>query len=129
MPRRDRRPSTATVPRAHPALRVADHRGRALYFSRFPIPFPRDAPHRADGAHGAPPLKHLGLYVYRRDFLATYVSLPPSPLEETEHLEQLRVLEHGYSIAVGIGTAHHHGIDTPEQYEAFVARERARRPD
>jgi 3-deoxy-manno-octulosonate cytidylyltransferase (CMP-KDO synthetase) len=98
---------------------VLDRRGRALLFTRALVPHPRD------GAPAAPPLKHLGLYVYRREFLATYVALPPTPLERTEQLEQLRVLEHGYPIRVAVGAAHHHGIDTPEQYEAFVARVRA----
>ena len=62
----------------------------------------------------------------RRAFLLRYVDLAPTPLEAVERLEQLRVLEHGERIAVAIETARHHGVDTPEQYEAFVARERAR---
>lgn len=96
--------------------------GTAMYFSRSLIPFVRDpgaGPHRR-------PLKHLGLYVYRRPFLDTYVALPPTALERAESLEQLRVLEHGHAIAVAVGAARAHaGIDTPEQYEAFVARWRA----
>ena len=67
-------------------------------------------------------LKHIGLYVYRREFLATYVGLSPTPGEQEERLEQLRALEHGYSICVAIGEAPHPGIDTPEQYAAFVER-------
>jgi len=101
---------------------VLDRGGRALYFSRALIPFDRDG--RGLPA-GAGPLKHVGLYVYRREFLPVYVSLPPTPLEQAERLEQLRVLEHGYAIAVAVAEAHHHGIDTPEQYEAFVQRARA----
>ena len=97
---------------------VVDHRQRALYFSRALIPFQRDT---SDG-QPAPPLKHVGMYVYRRKFLAEYIALLPTPLEQTEKLEQLRVLEHGYPIAVAIGEAHFHGIDTPEQYAAFVER-------
>jgi 3-deoxy-manno-octulosonate cytidylyltransferase (CMP-KDO synthetase) len=97
---------------------VADRRGRALYFSRSVIPFDRDRL----GLSVVRPLKHVGLYVYRRTFLATYVELEPTLLEQVEHLEQLRVLEHGHEIAVAIADAHHHGIDTPEQYAAFVAR-------
>lgn len=99
---------------------VADCRGRALYFSRSCVPFDRDG----EGG-GAGPLKHVGLYVYRAGFLRRYVTLPETPLERTERLEQLRVLEHGYSIAVAIAAAHHVGIDTPEQYAVFVERWRA----
>jgi 3-deoxy-manno-octulosonate cytidylyltransferase (CMP-KDO synthetase) len=97
--------------------------GSALYFSRLLIPFNRDG-----GAPAVPPLKHVGLYVYRRPFLDTYVGLPPTPLERTEQLEQLRVLYHGHRIAVAVGpvAARSAGIDTPEQYEAFVARWRSR---
>lgn len=99
--------------------------GMALYFSRAKIPFPREG-----GAAGtpkaAPALKHVGLYVYRAAFLRRYVTLPPTPLERTEMLEQLRVLEHGYRIAVVVRACDMVGVDTPEQYEAFVAREAAR---
>lgn len=95
---------------------VVDQSGCALYFSRSLIPFDRDNTVRVK------PLKHVGLYVYRREFLPNYVSLPPTPLEQAEKLEQLRVLEHGYKIAVAIGEAHFHGIDTPEQYDEFVRR-------
>jgi 3-deoxy-manno-octulosonate cytidylyltransferase (CMP-KDO synthetase) len=90
--------------------------GLALYFSRALIPYDRD------GTAPAPPLKHVGLYVYRRDFLPTFVALPPTPLEQSERLEQLRILEHGYRMAVAVAEARYHGIDTPEQYEAFVQR-------
>lgn len=96
--------------------------GTALYFSRALIPFPRD-PGRAP----VPPLKHVGLYAYRRSFLDTYARLAPTELEHTEHLEQLRILAHGYSIAVAVvDSPGHAGIDTPEQYEAFVLRTQAR---
>jgi 3-deoxy-manno-octulosonate cytidylyltransferase (CMP-KDO synthetase) len=97
---------------------VRDARGRALYFSRAAIP------HDRDGTAAAGPLRHIGLYVYRPAFLLEYVDLAPTPLERTEQLEQLRVLEHGFRIAVGVVPAdrHAHGIDTPEQYAAFVAR-------
>lgn len=97
--------------------------GHALYFSRAPIPLQRDA-----GAPAATPLRHVGVYVYRRSFLDRYVQLAPTPLERTEQLEQLRVLEHGHAIAVGLVPAAHPGIDTPEQYAAFVARYRAANP-
>jgi len=100
--------------------------GTALYFSRAPIPFwrDRDRERTLDPAALPPavPLKHVGLYVYRRDFLVRFPALPPTPLERTEQLEQLRALEHGHRIAVAIGDAPFHGIDTPEQYEAFVLR-------
>ena len=91
---------------------------RAIYFSRSRIPFDRDG-------IGAVPLKHAGLYVYRRDALARFASLPESPLERTERLEQLRAVEAGWTIAVTIRSFGHVGIDTPEQYRAFVARFRA----
>jgi len=97
---------------------VTDSSGRALYFSRALIPHDRDGIATTPAA----PLKHLGLYVYRRPFLATYIALAPTPLERTERLEQLRVLEHGFGMAVAIGNASYTGIDTPEQYDAFVAR-------
>lgn len=97
---------------------VVSAENRALYFSRSLIPFARDA-----GTPGAaPPWKHVGLYVYRRSFLDRFLALAPTPLELTEHLEQLRALEHGFPIAVARGVASSHGIDTPEQYAEFVRR-------
>jgi 3-deoxy-manno-octulosonate cytidylyltransferase (CMP-KDO synthetase) len=93
--------------------------GTAMYFSRAMIPFDRDG---AAGAE-ARPLRHLGLYIYRRRFLARYVRLASTPLEQAEKLEQLRVLEHGLPMAVAVATPTNPvaaGIDTPEQYEAFV---------
>lgn len=95
--------------------------GRALSFSRSVKPSDRDG-------RGIPPLKHIGLYVYRRDFLMKYVTLPATPLEQAESLEQLRVLEHGYDIAVAIAKVSSHGIDTPQQYEEFVQRYRESQP-
>lgn len=99
--------------------------GRALYFSRAMIPHPRDL--NAGSAAQPSTLKHIGLYAYRADFLQVYVRLAPTPLELTEKLEQLRALEHGHDIAVAIRPVHSRGIDTPEQYAAFIARWRARR--
>jgi 3-deoxy-manno-octulosonate cytidylyltransferase (CMP-KDO synthetase) len=95
--------------------------GRALYFSRSPIPFVRDG---GFDPSITPPqaLLHLGLYAYRRDFLLRLAELPPSPLEGLEKLEQLRVLEAGYPIGVGIVDEPSVGIDTPEDYARFVAR-------
>ncbi|MEX2219242.1 MAG: manno-octulosonate cytidylyltransferase [Phycisphaerales bacterium] len=102
----------ASSPQAVPAIPLA------LYFSRALIPHQRDP-----GAAPPPPLKHVGLYVYRRAFLDDYLRMPPTPLEQTEQLEQLRILESGYAIAVAVGEhPTHGGIDTPEQYEAFVRR-------
>jgi 3-deoxy-manno-octulosonate cytidylyltransferase (CMP-KDO synthetase) len=94
---------------------VVDQRGRAMYFSRRLIPFDRDD-------RGIVPLKHAGLYVYRREFLSRYVRLPATPAEQAEQLEQLRALEHGYPIAVVVAPYRHSGIDTPDQYDAFVQR-------
>jgi len=97
---------------------IVDQNGHALYFSRSLIP------HYRDGDETPPAyLKHPGLYAYRRDFLLKYVTLPPTPLEEAEKLEQLRALEHGHKIRIIHTTTRHHGIDTPEQYEAFVKRQ------
>ncbi len=95
---------------------------RALFFSRSVIPCDRDG---LGSAAAAQPMKHVGLYVYRREFLAEFVRLSPTPIEQTEHLEQLRILEHGHTIAVAIRVTHAQGIDTPAQYEQFVARYRA----
>jgi len=95
---------------------VLDAASRALYFSRAPLPWWRDG--HAQGVHQLPdpaPLRHLGLYAYRAGFLRGFPSLPPSPLEACEALEQLRVLWHGHRIVVhvephGPGP----GVDTPE---------------
>ena len=94
---------------------------RALYFSRSPVPCHRDGL-PATGQYG---LLHLGLYAYRRDFLLKLASFPPSPLEKAEKLEQLRVLEAGFPIAVGIVEEPGVGIDTPEDYRKFVQRWKA----
>lgn len=96
--------------------------GRALYFSRAPIPHDRDG-----DATGPAPLRHIGVYAYRAGFLRRYARLPATPLERAEKLEQLRVLEHGHSIGVGVVPAAHAGVDTPEQYAAFVERWRLTR--
>jgi 3-deoxy-manno-octulosonate cytidylyltransferase (CMP-KDO synthetase) len=94
---------------------VCDAEGRALYFSRAPIPWPRDASGGALAAATAPPLRHVGVYAYRAAFLRRFPQLPPSPLEEIERLEQLRVLWHGERIAVHVSAlAPGVGVDTPE---------------
>lgn len=96
---------------------VCDNRGRALYFSRSPIPYPREG--RPDFS-GGQFMQHLGLYAYRREFLLELAKLPPEPLETTEKLEQLRVLSLGYRIQVGMVPHAHRGVDTPEDYQRFV---------
>lgn len=102
---------------------VTDALGRALYFSRAPIPWWRDAPQAAQPATGAgAPLRHIGIYGYRAGFLRRFPQLPPSPLETVESLEQLRVLWHGERIAVHLSeNAPGAGVDTPED----LARVRA----
>jgi len=80
---------------------VLDRRGRALYFSRSRIPFPRE-PAALSGEPGARWLQHVGLYAYRRPFLLEFVRLAQTPLERTEALEQLRALEHGHAIRVAV---------------------------
>lgn len=98
----------------HAVKVVLDRRGRALYFSRAPIPAFRDA---AADRQSVGPYKHIGLYVQRREFLLTVASLEPTPLERAEALEQLRVLEHGFSITM-IETQHDSiGVDTPADLE------------
>jgi 3-deoxy-manno-octulosonate cytidylyltransferase (CMP-KDO synthetase) len=89
---------------------VIDEEGNALYFSRAPIPYPRDAGH-------AVYWKHIGLYAYRYDFLLKYITLPQTTLELTESLEQLRVLAHGYRIKVVEVDQDTVGIDTPADWE------------
>ena len=96
---------------------VLDKAGRALYFSRATIPWHRDgfAQGRSELPPGYQPLRHIGLYAYRNDFLQTYPRLEPAPLEAIEALEQLRVLWHGYPIAVHVTEgAPPAGVDTPE---------------
>ncbi|MCH2145973.1 MAG: 3-deoxy-manno-octulosonate cytidylyltransferase [Phycisphaerales bacterium] len=100
-----------------------DAQGRAGAFSRTLTPDPSLGP----VLPGVPPLRHLGLYAYRPDFLQRFAELPPTPLERSERLEQLRALEHGHPIALKEVAWAHHGIDTPEQYEAFVKSWRSAR--
>jgi 3-deoxy-manno-octulosonate cytidylyltransferase (CMP-KDO synthetase) len=108
---------------------VCNRKQRALYFSRAPIPWARDA--LAGGEHhlatGLPALHHIGLYAYRASFLRQFSSLVPGPLESFESLEQLRALENGHEIAVFITENHPMaGIDTAEDLarirEIFVNR-------
>jgi 3-deoxy-manno-octulosonate cytidylyltransferase (CMP-KDO synthetase) len=104
---------------------VCDAAGRALYFSRSPIPYVRDG--QPDFAARPPRfLQHLGLYAYRRPFLLALAALPPEPLEQLEKLEQLRVLALGRRIRVGVVEHAAVGVDTYEDYERFVRAYRQR---
>ncbi len=102
---------------------VLDAAGRALYFSRSPIPAWRDAPKNGAPALPSPaPLRHIGIYGYRAGFLRSFPGLPTAPVEGLEALEQLRVLWHGHRIAVDVSAlAPGPGVDTPED----LARVRA----
>ena len=93
---------------------VLNNRGEALYFSRSRIPFPR---HESS----VPPRRHLGIYGYRRDLLLDFVQWPPTPLEKSESLEQLRALENGVRIQVIETTDESPGVDTREQAAALEA--------
>lgn len=85
----------------------------ALYFSRSLLPFPRNV------ESGVTPLRHLGIYAFRRAFLFDFVSWAPSPLEKTESLEQLRALENGARIRVLLTRENSPGVDTPQQAQAI----------
>ena len=101
---------------------VTDSVGDALYFSRSRIPYPRNP------YGGAEVVQHIGLYAYRREFLLTFASLPPTPLEMTESLEQLRALEHGYRIRMVRVESAPLSVDTPEdlaRVAAIIEREEA----
>ncbi len=93
--------------------------GRAIYFSRSLIPYDRET-----AGTGNPKLylRHIGIYAYRKNFLMKITSLPQTPLEKTEKLEQLRAIENGFEILVGKVKHSCDGIDTPQQYADFVAR-------
>lgn len=101
---------------------VTDGNGFALYFSRAPIPYPRDFAEELDQRwHELAAAKHIGLYVYRRSFLLEYPNLPKTPLEKQECLEQLRALEHGYRIRVAATELQGQGVDTPEDLDRVRA--------
>jgi 3-deoxy-manno-octulosonate cytidylyltransferase (CMP-KDO synthetase) len=105
---------------------VFDRAGRALYFSRAPIPFARnwdDSLLTAEPPHFH---QHIGLYAYRRNFLLQLAGLPRAGIELVENLEQLRVLDAGHTILVGVIDEPTIGIDTPADYRAFVERWRGR---
>jgi 3-deoxy-manno-octulosonate cytidylyltransferase (CMP-KDO synthetase) len=113
---------------------VADARGRALYFSRAPIPWARDdfAADRETLPPNLGALRHIGLYAYRTGFLRCYQSLPPAACEQLESLEQLRALWHGFPIQVLLcDEAPMAGVDTPEDLERvrqFFASQGVTRP-
>ena len=97
---------------------VLDASGRALYFSRAPIPWPRDTGGAMHHERQAAPLRHVGIYAYRAGFLRRFALLPVSPPEQIEHLEQLRVLWHGEGIAVHVSTLPPGvGVDTADDLE------------
>lgn len=109
-------------PRDPNCVKVVRNRlGQALYFSRALIPYPRAD---VDASDRSGWLLHLGVYAYRRAFLLEFAGWPPSALEKTERLEQLRILEHGQAMAVEVVEKASVGIDTPEDYERFVERMR-----
>jgi 3-deoxy-manno-octulosonate cytidylyltransferase (CMP-KDO synthetase) len=93
---------------------ITDIQGNALYFSRSPIPYFRQEGH-------APVYHHMGLYAFRRDFLMVYCTLPQTPLEKVESLEQLRAIEHGYKIRVCFTEERTLEINTQEEYERAQA--------
>jgi len=92
---------------------------RAIYFSRWPIPYDRE---KAGVGDVKQYLRHIGIYAYRKKFLLEITALPQTPLEKIEKLEQLRAIENGFSILVGKVKHTCDGIDTPEQYAEFVKR-------
>jgi 3-deoxy-manno-octulosonate cytidylyltransferase (CMP-KDO synthetase) len=115
--------ATLFDPNAVKLVRAAD--GTALYFSRAPIPWPRDAfiNDRSVLPEGGHWLRHIGLYAYRAGFLQRFAALPPGRLERIESLEQLRVLEAGFRIAVALSPEPFPpGVDTPEDLARAEAR-------
>ncbi|HLS27732.1 MAG TPA: 3-deoxy-manno-octulosonate cytidylyltransferase [Opitutales bacterium] len=110
---------------------VLDRNDQALYFSRSPIPYPRDTPKALSENWFVDnrAYRHLGLYAYTREFLKEFTQLPPGDLEQIEKLEQLRALENGYIISVGLTEEPTIGIDVPEDialYEAHLVAAEAR---
>jgi 3-deoxy-manno-octulosonate cytidylyltransferase (CMP-KDO synthetase) len=98
---------------------ITDNSGKAIYFSRCPIPYDREKAGIGDLKYY---LRHLGIYAYRKDFLLKITKMQQTPLEKIEKLEQLRAIENGYGILVGKVEHTCDGIDTPEQYAEFVKR-------
>jgi 3-deoxy-manno-octulosonate cytidylyltransferase (CMP-KDO synthetase) len=109
---------------------VLDNAGYALYFSRAPIPFAREA--FVHGVHRLPPrlpaYRHLGIYAYRCGFLNAFKKMRPARIEQYEALEQLRAMAHGHRISVAITrSAPHPGVDTPEDLKRILDRYRRRK--
>ncbi len=98
---------------------IVDMNGRAIYFSRSVIPYDRDSGGAGESTNY---LRHLGIYAYRREFLLEITKKEQGPLELSEKLEQLRVIEYGHSIITGKVKHSWEGIDTPEQYAEFVKK-------
>ena len=97
---------------------VLDEKSNAMYFSRAPIPYPRDSFAEIGLQDNIPAYRHIGIYAYRAKFLKQYASIQPSVLEQIESLEQLRVLHHGYKISVAItNNAPATGVDTQEDLD------------
>ncbi|MBC8481371.1 MAG: 3-deoxy-manno-octulosonate cytidylyltransferase [Planctomycetes bacterium] len=100
---------------------VTDNTGKAVYFSRSPIPYDRENSATVDiDLYN----RHIGIYAYRKDFLLEFTKMPQTILEKTEKLEQLRAIENGYEILTAKVNHTCDGIDTPEQYEEFVKRQK-----
>jgi 3-deoxy-manno-octulosonate cytidylyltransferase (CMP-KDO synthetase) len=98
--------------------------GRAMYFSRSVIPHPRQWDDALLTSNPPTFFQHVGLYAYRRDFLLLLAAMPPCRIEQIEKLEQLRVLDAGHAILVGVIDEPTFGIDTPDDYRAFVEKQR-----
>ena len=104
---------------------VFDSMHRAMYFSRSPIPHCRETSGAYADSSGPLCFQHIGLYAYRKEFLIRLAKMPPSRLEQFECLEQLRVLESGIDIKVGLVERHATGIDTHGDYKQFIARRKS----
>jgi 3-deoxy-manno-octulosonate cytidylyltransferase (CMP-KDO synthetase) len=102
---------------------VLDKDSYAMYFSRAPIPYTRDKDNNSKPT-SLTPLRHLGIYIYRKDFLLAFSNLPVPKIEEAEKLEQLRILSNGYKIKVVITPYVCEGVDTPDDFKRFLAKYR-----
>jgi 3-deoxy-manno-octulosonate cytidylyltransferase (CMP-KDO synthetase) len=102
---------------------ITDCDGRAIYFSRAPIPYDRES---SGAGEVRQYLRHIGIYAYRKQFLLKITSLPQTPLEKIEKLEQLRAIENGFPVLVGKVEHTCDGIDTPSQYAKFVKRQKSK---
>jgi 3-deoxy-manno-octulosonate cytidylyltransferase (CMP-KDO synthetase) len=112
----------ADIENPNKARIVLDQRQRALYFSRAAVPFARDIHEKSQWPEVYPYYEHIGIYAYRREFLFQFTALPPALLEQTEKLEQLRALENGFVIKVGIGSFDSVCVDVPQDVKAVEQR-------